>query len=162
MKSGMSIIVQTIARLTLSIIFVFGLYIVMHGHLTPGGGFAGGVIIALALILYILAFGSSRAEEKMEKLWATALEGLGAVMFIGLALIGFKGGFFFLNILPKGKAGQLMSAGMIPLENVAIMLKVGVGLFAVFLVLIAFDVVIKKEPLDSSATSSESLRVGKE
>ncbi|MFC1510983.1 MnhB domain-containing protein [Candidatus Margulisiibacteriota bacterium] len=141
----MTIIVKNIARITLGLIFLFGLYIVMHGHLTPGGGFAGGVIIALALVLYVLAFGSTRAEEKIEKFWASALEGMGAVMFIGLALIGFKGGFFFLNVLPKGQPGQMLSAGMIPLENIAIMLKVGVGLFAVFLALITFNVTVNKK-----------------
>ena len=45
---GMSLIVKTITRLTVGLILLFGIYIVLHGHLSPGGGFAGGVIIALS------------------------------------------------------------------------------------------------------------------
>ena len=57
MKSGMSLIVKNITRLTIGILFLFGIYVVLHGHLTPGGGFAGGVILALVYILSVLAFG---------------------------------------------------------------------------------------------------------
>ncbi|MDI6606195.1 MAG: MnhB domain-containing protein, partial [Candidatus Omnitrophota bacterium] len=56
-NSGMSLIVKTITRLTVGLILLFGIYIVLHGHLSPGGGFAGGVIIALSFVHLMLAFG---------------------------------------------------------------------------------------------------------
>lgn len=143
--SGMSLIIKTITRITTGIIFLFGGYIVAHGHLSPGGGFAGGVIIALAFVLYVLAYGKKEAEEKANKTWASMIECLGGLLFLALALIGLAGGYFFLNVLPKGTPGSIASAGIIPLCNLAIMLKVAAGLFGVFLVLIVFKVKEKKE-----------------
>ena len=59
---GMTLIVKTITRYTVWLIALYGIYIILHGHLTPGGGFAGGVIIALALLNIMLAYGSSPAN----------------------------------------------------------------------------------------------------
>ena len=53
-EEGMTLIVKTITRLTVGLIMLFGIYIVLHGHLTPGGGFAGGVIVALSFIHLML------------------------------------------------------------------------------------------------------------
>ena len=63
---GMSIIVKKVTQLVAGLIFTYGIYIILHGHLTPGGGFAGGAIIAGAFILLILAFGSSALNLKKE------------------------------------------------------------------------------------------------
>jgi multisubunit Na+/H+ antiporter MnhB subunit len=145
MTHGMSSIVKTITRITVFMIFLFGMYIVLHGHLTPGGGFAGGVIIALVYILYVLAYGKEKAEERIIKNKAVGVESLGVLMFLVLGLLGFGGGSFLLNVLPRGQEGKLLSAGLIPFYNVAIMLNVAGGLFAVFLTLITFSVIIRKE-----------------
>ncbi|MGB9612557.1 MAG: MnhB domain-containing protein [Candidatus Margulisiibacteriota bacterium] len=141
----MSLIVKAVTRVTIGIIFLFGGYIVAHGHLTPGGGFAGGVIIALCYILYVLAYGKVEAEELANKKEAEVVESLGALMFLTLALLGFAAGFFFANFLPKGSPGSIFSAGIIPLCNIAIMFKVGAGLFAAFIVLVVFRVRARKE-----------------
>lgn len=138
-KTGMSLIVKTITRLTVGLILLFGIYIVLHGHLSPGGGFAGGVIIALSFVHLMLAFGKDVAVGKVSKSLASNLESLGALMFLSIALIGFLGGSFFLNILSKGRPFNLFSAGTIPLSNAAISLKVGVGLFAIFLALVILE-----------------------
>jgi multicomponent Na+:H+ antiporter subunit B len=55
---GMTIIVKKTTQLIAGLVFLYGIYIIIHGHLTPGGGFAGGVVLAGSLILQILAFGS--------------------------------------------------------------------------------------------------------
>lgn len=138
-KTGMSLIVKTITRLTIGLILLFGIYIVLHGHLSPGGGFAGGVIIALAFVHMMLAFGKDVTVARISHNLASHLESIGALMFLGIALIGFLGGSFFLNILAKGGRFKLFSAGTIPLSNIAISLKVGVGLFAIFLALVILE-----------------------
>lgn len=135
-NKGMTLIVKTITRLTVGLIFLFGIYIVLHGHLTPGGGFAGGVIIALSFIHLMLAFGKETALRKMSKAAASLFENVGAIMFLLIALLGFTGGYFFFNFIGKGKPFTLLSAGIIPLCNIAICLKVGAGLFAVFVALV--------------------------
>ena len=138
-KSGMTLIVKTITRLTVGLILLFGIYIVLHGHLSPGGGFAGGVIVALSFVHLMLAFGKDVAISKVSKNLASNLESIGALMFLSIALLGFLGGSFFLNILPKGTPFNLFSAGIIPLCNIAISIKVGVGLFAIFLTLVIVE-----------------------
>ena len=140
-KAGMTLIVKTITRLTVGLILLFGIYIVLHGHLTPGGGFAGGVIIALSFIHLMLAFGKEVALKKLSEARASFFESLGAILFLSIAILGFAGGYFFLNFPPdKGEPFKLFSAGIIPLCNIAICLKVGAGLFAVFVALVALKI----------------------
>jgi multicomponent Na+:H+ antiporter subunit B len=132
----MSVIVKRITKITVSLIFLYGVYIVLHGHLTPGGGFAGGVIIALSFIHLVLAFGKEVALKKFSQSAASIIESLGGLVFLGIALLGLlAGSYFFLNILPKGEPFNLFSSGIIILCNIAISLKVGAGLFAIFVAL---------------------------
>lgn len=143
-EKGMSVIVKTITRLTVGIIFLYGVYIVTHGHLSPGGGFAGGVIIALSFIHLILAYGKEVAFKRLSKAAASIWESAGALLFIGIALLGFTGGYFFLNFLNKGEPFKLFSAGIIPLCNIAISFKVGAGVFAIFVALILLKLDVDK------------------
>jgi len=145
-ETGMTLIVKTITRLTVGLILLYGIYIVLHGHISPGGGFAGGVIIALSFIHLMLAFGRETALKKLSEAWASIIESIGAIMFLSIAILGFIGGHFFFNFfLNKGKPFDLFSAGIIPLCNIAISLKVGAGLFAIFAALVLFQGLGEKE-----------------
>lgn len=134
-EAGMSLIVKRITKLTVSLIFLYGVYILLHGHLTPGGGFAGGVIIALSFIHLVLAFGKEAGLNRLSESVVSIIESLGGLIFWGVALLGFTGGYFFFNFLPKGEPFSLFSSGIIILCNIAIFLKVGAGLFAIFIAL---------------------------
>ena len=105
-----------------------GIYIVAHGHQTPGGGFQGGVILATALLLTYLS-ADYMTMRAVGPTWVIELaEGLGAA---GFALIGLGGlvfgSAFFENFLGKGTPGELPSAGTIPLSNAAVGLAVTGG-----------------------------------
>lgn len=142
---GMTVIVKTITRLIAPFIFLYGVYIVLHGHLTPGGGFAGGVIIAASFILLILSFGTMEMKEKVSYAFGSVFESVGGLMFILIAVLGlFLGTYFFLNFIPKGTPLRLVSAGIIPLANIAIGIKVGAGLFSIFLALGASKYIMKE------------------
>ena len=133
---GMSLIVKTVAGLIAGLIFLYGIYIVLHGHLTPGGGFAGGVIIAGSFMLLILAFGTSGAFAEANKVRSSIAESLGIFMFWLAAMLGiFLGTGFFLNLLGKGKALHLFSGGIIPLCNIGIGIEVGAAMLAIFITL---------------------------
>ena len=144
--NGMSIIVKTISSWVKVLIFLFGIYIILFGHLTPGGGFAGGIILASSYVLLMLAFGRKFAEERLSLPLASKLDCAGALIFIAIALCGFlvPAGIFFYNFIhQKWLAGnetalELVSAGTIPLSNIAIGLKVGASLFLVILTLSIF------------------------
>jgi multicomponent Na+:H+ antiporter subunit B len=134
-EGGMTLVVKTVTRLTVGLIFLYGVYIVLNGHLSPGGGFAGGVIIALSFMNLVLAFGGKKAVEIVKKNAVTAMESIGAILFLGIALLGFTEGGFFRSFLSQGETFKLISGGTIPLSNIAICIKVGAGLFGIFLTL---------------------------
>ncbi len=141
---GMSLIVKTITNIMIGFIFLYGVYIILHGHLTPGGGFAGGVIVAGVFVLRYLAFGGSKAGEKKSSITASVFESVGALLFVIIALLGLLiAGVFFFNFLPKGTPLYLLSAGIIPFCNIAIGIKVGAGLFSIFLALAAFKYIME-------------------
>ena len=139
---GMTIIVKTIASWVKVLIFLFGIYIILFGHLTPGGGFAGGVILASSYVLLMLAFGREFVEKDLPLALDSKLDCLGAFMFALIAILGLVfGGVFFVNFLQKYLPGQplnLISAGTIPLSNIAIGLKVGASRLLVIFLLSTF------------------------
>lgn len=141
---GMSVIVKTISSWVKVLIFLFGIYIVLFGHLSPGGGFAGGVILASSYVLLMLAFGRQFVQKDLPLSVDSKLDCLGILLFALIAILGFVfGGTFFVNFLHQegvlsGEAMRLISAGTIPLANIAIGLKVGASLFLAVFVLSAF------------------------
>ena len=137
-RAGMSPIVKTAVRLVAGFILLFGAYIVAYGHLTPGGGFAGGVIIACSPILLLLACGRKFVRGIVGDRAVTIWDCVGALAFLAIAAAGYWGGAFFQNFWAKGEAFHLFSAGAMPLSNAAIGVKVGACLFGVFCALAAF------------------------
>ena len=135
---GMSSIVRNIAGLLGGFVMLYGLYVMATGHLAPGGGFTGGVIIMAGVVMLLLAFGGDRARELLEEQHCHMLEGLGAFAFLAVALLGFfvVGGGFFRNFLPRGKVHDFFSGGTILITNAAIALKVAAGLIGIFLALV--------------------------
>jgi multicomponent Na+:H+ antiporter subunit B len=112
---------------------LFGIYVVTHGQLTPGGGFQGGVILAAAAVLFYLS-GRHVGEDRIPVIdWFESDEGFGAA---GFALIGFGGlvfaAAFLENFLPAGNKGSLLSGGTIPLSNIAVGIEVMGALLVIF------------------------------
>ncbi|MEO0083899.1 MAG: MnhB domain-containing protein [candidate division WOR-3 bacterium] len=142
---GMTIIVKTITRIIAGFIFLYGWYIVFHGHLTPGGGFAGGVILCASFVLLILSFGATEIRERTSSIFSSIFESLGGLLFLLVILLGFfTGAFFFTNVLPKGTPLKILSAGVIPIANIAIGIKVGAGLLSIFIAFAALHYIMKE------------------
>jgi len=118
-----SLVLYTGCRFLFPLILLFGAYIFIHGHLTPGGGFQGGAIVASAFVLVYLGCRGRRVSETGSK----TVESLGGLVFIVVGLVGLAvGGHYFLsNYLPKGELNTLFSAGVIPIIYIAIGFKVG-------------------------------------
>jgi multicomponent Na+:H+ antiporter subunit B len=112
----------------LPVTLMIGADVVVHGHLTPGGGFQGGVVLATGLHLLYVA-GSYPALRRLRPLnWYEFGEaaGMGAVVTLGIAGL-VAGAGFLANILPVGQFGQLVSTGTVPLFSVAIGVEVASG-----------------------------------
>lgn len=147
----MTTIVKTISRWVKVLILLFGIYVVVFGDLTPGGGFAGGVVIACSYVLLMLAFGREYLEKIFPPALAFRLLCAGTLVFVSVALAGLiyglfvepseATGFFWNFIYQKNLFGhrvELLKAGIIPLAELAIGLIVSSGLFLVIFKLSAF------------------------
>ncbi|MBA7607517.1 MAG: hypothetical protein E3J23_01750 [Candidatus Stahlbacteria bacterium] len=144
--TGMTLIVKMITQVMIGFLLVFGAYIVLYGHITPGGGFPGGVMIALAYILLTLAYGRKVVESKISGVAASIVDDLGALLFWLVGIIGlYIGGRYFYNFLGKGEPFNIFSAGTIIISNIGITLKVGMSLYAIFLALAILQRVVTEE-----------------
>ena len=116
-------LLMTGARLLVPLILLFGAYVFVHGHLTPGGGFQGGAILASGLLLLLLADPEKRFSHSL----MSRIESGSGVLYvlIGIAGTALAGGFLDNRILPLGHMGDLISAGAIPIIYTLIGLKVG-------------------------------------
>ena len=104
------IIIKTVARILAPFIQLYALYVIMHGHHSPGGGFQGGAIIASGFLLIYLGC----RERRINRVASNLAESLGGLIFVVTGLFGLVfGGYFLLNFLPKGTANALFSAGII-------------------------------------------------
>ena len=153
---GMGEIVRTVVRWLSGFILTYGIYIVLYGHITPGGGFAGGVIIAAGFILLTLAGGQKLGLSFFSKAAASSLGSAGVLLFLALAWVGIwpAGGAFLQNFIGASEEGQftLLSGGTISIAEVGVGLGVASLLFLIFTVLAAFDIVAangKQEESDS-------------
>ncbi len=124
-----SLIVKTAARILFPMIFIFGVYVFVHGHLTPGGGFQGGTIIASAYLMMFLSYSNFKINHSIFK----SIESLSGLTFITVGLVGLIGfGVFLkLNLIPMGTFNTLFSAGLIPVVYIVVGFKVGSELTAV-------------------------------
>ncbi|PTV94753.1 multicomponent Na+:H+ antiporter subunit B [Rhodobacter aestuarii] len=116
-------LLTTGTKMLLPLIALLGAYVMANGHLTPGGGFQGGAILASGALLMLLADPSRRFGHKI----IHRVESASGLAFVGLGLLGmlFAGGFLDNKLLPLGQFGALFSAGIIPIVSVLIGLKVG-------------------------------------
>ncbi|MDH5515945.1 MAG: sodium:proton antiporter [Gammaproteobacteria bacterium] len=118
-------ILRAAADVLFPLLLMVGLFIIVHGHLTPGGGFQGGVILAAAFFLPLLARPGTRFPHGSFAI----VEGIAGAAFIVTGLLALlTGGEFLQPLLGQGEMGGLLSAGTLPLLYIAVGLKVGTEL----------------------------------
>ena len=129
--AGASAALHVFALALTPTLIAIGVYIVVHGQVTPGGGFQGGVILAAGPLAVFLAGRYLGMKGVAPQALVEAGEAAGAV---GYALVGVGGlvfaGIFFKNFLPLGMVGHILSAGQMPLASIAVGLEVA-GAFLV-------------------------------
>jgi multicomponent Na+:H+ antiporter subunit B len=114
--------------LLLPVILLIGLNVVAHGHLTPGGGFQGGVVIATGVHLLYIAGSYTALCELRPLRWYEYGEAVGGGTFAVFGVVGlFTGAGFLANILPLGQFGALVATGSVPLLNFAVGAAVASG-----------------------------------
>jgi multicomponent Na+:H+ antiporter subunit B len=133
-------IVDLVSRKLVPYILLFGLYLISYGHLSPGGGFQGGVVLSSAVLLLCLSRGVEATASLFVSRAVSAVEMAAFALFLAMAATGMAVGVSFLgNFLPLGRIGQVPSAGFILLLNLVIGLEVGAGLTLIFFALLRED-----------------------
>jgi len=137
-----TIIVQTISRLLIPFIQLFGLYIIMHAPLSPGGGFQGGAIVGASIILLALSYGLPSAKARLSHVKRTFMDSGGALIFAGIGFLGLLAGGVFLeyDIIPLPMIQAEVSEIMIIAVGVAI------GIHIMALVPTLFLATVEEEP----------------
>jgi multicomponent Na+:H+ antiporter subunit B len=122
----------------LPLMLVYMLYIILHGHLSPGGGFQGGVLMVAVVTILYLGRGYETTVRSLSAGFLHGAEGFASIMYVALAMMGVAvGAQFCQNILYKhGAIGDLYSSGTIFWMNITVGLKVltGVGSIALLMV----------------------------
>jgi multicomponent Na+:H+ antiporter subunit B len=123
--AGASAGLQLASLCLIPLLIALGCYVVIHGALTPGGGFQGGIVLAAGPLAMLLA-GRYFAMKRLAPEWMVeASEALGAA---GYVLIGVAGliiaGVYLKNFVPLGTPGMLLSAGMMPINSIVVGLEV--------------------------------------
>ncbi|MFD1327212.1 hydrogen gas-evolving membrane-bound hydrogenase subunit E [Mycoplana ramosa] len=119
-------LVRNGAEVVLPLIFLFGAYVIKNGHLSAGGGFQGGAVVASGVMLFMLAY----PEGRIPQAFLSVTESLAGVLYVTIGILGiaFAGGFLDSRILPLGEFGTFISAGAIPLVSALLGIKVGAEL----------------------------------
>jgi multicomponent Na+:H+ antiporter subunit B len=125
---GTSNAVRVLGVTLLGPVVLFGIYVVAHGHLSPGGGFQGGVVLATGALLVYLSGEYVTLRRVSPEVLTDLAESVGAASYVAIGLLGVAAGATFLaNVLPLGQPGALLSAGTIPLINLTVGLEVAGG-----------------------------------
>ena len=152
-----SIILRMIS-LPISIILIcLGILTILGGHITPGGGFQGGAMIASGIILSILVYGLGNSPLELSHTYIEVFESIGALGFIIFGLVGlFVGGFYLynvgtdlLNVVPAAiqtvfHYPDVTNAGIIPYLNIFVGLKVFVGLSSIVIAFAGFKKLVEE------------------
>ena len=128
-----SLIVKIFTRKLFPFILLYGCYLISHGHLSPGGGFQGGVIFGAAIILLGLVEGVTLTEKRFKEEFLSLTKNIGMLIFILMGFIGMFLGYSFLSdFLPRGEVGTVPSAGFMLFLNLTIGFMVGTGIAVIF------------------------------
>lgn len=117
-----TVVIQTVARVLMPFLQLFGLYIIVHGPVSPGGGFQGGVIVGASIILLALSYDLSSAEDRASHKVRIIMDSTGALLFAGMGLLCLLAGGVFLEygVIPLPMAMAEVRGLMILLVGVAI------------------------------------------
>ena len=110
----MTVIKQTISRIIFPFMLLFSIYVITHGHLTPGGGFQGGVLLASSAILICLVYGLRKAERLIKEETSHRIEAIAGILLAILVVFEF---FIKGSLMASESLFQVWSGGAIPIMN---------------------------------------------
>lgn len=135
-KKDQNLILKYGAMILVPFVILFGVYVILNGHISPGGGFSGGAIIGAGLILYALAFGHEKISKVLNYRSFTVITSCALLTYAGCKAYSFYTGANHLGgEIPKGIAGAILSGGFILPLNICVGIIVALtmyGFYALF------------------------------
>lgn len=125
-KQSDDIIVKTLSRLLIPFMQVYALYVLAHGHYSPGGGFQGGVILGASIILFVISFGLDNALRKISERLNTIMCSSGVFIYAGIGVLCLiLGG----NFLDYAELDKILHVGIPHARSLGILgIEVGVAI----------------------------------
>ena len=132
-----SIIVKVVCRRLVPFVQIFGLYVIMHGHSSPGGGFQGGVILASSFMLLVLCDGLETVQRRFSVAMVNTATSTGVLLYAGVGVLCLLLGANYLDysVLPSAEPRSL---GMLVIE-VGVGITVTGALVSIFYDLLSFE-----------------------
>lgn len=127
------VILKMVATFLVPVIAVFGIYVVLNGHISPGGGFSGGSILGAGLILYVNAFGFKKTEKLFnEEIYKVAKVSALCCYVCCLSYYFYMGANGFDNHIPLGTPGMILSSGLILFIDIFVGTEVACTMYAFY------------------------------
>lgn len=121
-----NVVIQTICRLLIPPIQLFALYVIAHGHYSPGGGFQGGCILGASFILMVIAYDIKEAKRMMSEKVNTILSSLGVIIYSGIGVVCL---ILSANYLDYGILNKILPVTIAEARALGIFgVEVGVGI----------------------------------
>jgi multicomponent Na+:H+ antiporter subunit B len=135
------VIERAIAKLLIPFIQLYGIYIIVHGKIAPGGGFQGGVIIGASVILYVIVFGMEEGRKWVSQKVSDILNSTGVLLFGGIGLLCILAGGMYLEYTKLSEANPILAS---KLGIYGIEIGIGITVAAVMIILF-FDTARRKD-----------------
>lgn len=120
------IIIKTLARILVPFILLYALYVIMHGHHSPGGGFQGGVIMGASLVLLLITHGLKDTQKRMSEKGVAIFSSLGVLIYAGIGVLCV---ILLGNFLDYSKLAILLNVPLAQARSLGILaVEIGVGL----------------------------------
>lgn len=127
------VVLRVIAKLLIPFILLFGFYVIIHGEVSPGGGFQGGVILASAFILYGIIFGTKESQRVLSSRVSDALMSVGVFVYAGVGVAAMILGGTYLDYnrfdLMNPPAGQALGIFLVEIGIAITVAAVMITLF---------------------------------
>jgi len=150
------LIIRCLADKFMPLALVFGIYVILHGHLSPGGGFQGGTLCASAVLLIYIGYGAERTCKTLHPTFLRQTEPVALIVYICIAIAGIAAGYNFCTnfYFDEGNIGALISSGTIANMDEAVGYNVTTGIGTLLILMIGL--LIKESEVDEPSEGGVS------
>jgi len=137
-----NVIIKTICRLLIPFLQIYAIYVLMHGHYSPGGGFQGGVMMGASFILLVIAYGLDDAQRRISVKALTIYACLGLFIYSGIGALALLMGGNYLDYgtlpLPLSSIPKIRAMGILGIE-IGVFLCVMAIMIFIFLAIASYE-----------------------